>query len=183
MPNGKSYVSKINVCHAPSGKGSPEQITGVKVTFKNAATGVETSDGIEGNAASECPTDKVIELEENDCITRLNIAFDDSGSGHSLVYRRRQGTAEETKGLKKNFRAEDVTNDDVPATGCLSGYNLGFGAPAPATTPTVSASRALSAMHPTVGTGIWETLMGMITISSGALDEQLAEAELTALIS
>ena len=73
----------------------------------------------------------------------------------------------------------------MPATGCLSGYNLGFGEPAPATatTPTVSASRALSAMHPTVGTGIWETLMGMITISSGALDEQLAEAELEALIS
>ena len=103
MPNGKSYVSKINVCHAPSGKGKPEQITGVKVTFKDTATGVETSDAIEGNADSECPTDTVIELEENDCITRLNIAFDETGSGHSLVYRRRQGTAEETKGLKVSF--------------------------------------------------------------------------------
>ena len=69
----------------------------------------------------------------------------------------------------------------MPATCCLSGYKLGFGAPT--TTPTAGASRAFSAMHPTVGTGIWETLMGMITISSGALDEQLAEAELTALIS
>ena len=188
MPNGKSYVSKINVCRAPSGEGNPEQITGVKVTFKDSATKVEVTemegskDGAGNIREMDCSdTEGAIELEENDCITRLNIAFDDTGSGHSLVYRRRQGTAEETKGLKKNFRAEDVTNDDVPATGCLSGYNLGFGAPA--TTPTVSASRALSAMHPTVGTGIWETLMGMITISSGALDEQLAEAELTALIS
>lgn len=188
MPNGKSYVSKINVCRAPNGEGNQEQITGVKVTFRDTATKAEytemegSKDGAGNVREMDCSdTEGAIELEENDCITRLNIAFDDTGSGHSLVYRRRQGTAEETKGLKKNFRAEDVTNDDVPATGCLSGYNLGFGAPT--TTPTVSASRALSAMHPTVGTGIWETLMGMITISSGALDEQLAEAELEALIS
>jgi hypothetical protein len=68
----------------------------------------------------------------------------------------------------------------VPATGCLSGYNLGFGAAATAT-PTAGASRFRSASHPIVG-GIWETLQGMITISSGALNDQLAAEELDAVI-
>jgi len=172
-----TYVSKIQVCRQSA---DTEQITGVKITFKNAATGVETPGAIEGNAASECPTDKVIELEETDCITRLNIGFDDAGNGHSLIYRRREGTEEETMGLKSDFKASDVTNDDVPATGCLSGYNLGFGAKATAI-PAVGASRVRLNAHPVVGSS-FETLQGMVTISSGALDEQLAEEELEAVI-
>ena len=109
MPSGKSYVSKINVCRAPNGEGNPEQITGVKVTFRDTATKVEyeemegSKDGDGKVREMDCSEDNAIELEENDCITRLNIAFDDTGSGHSLVYRRRQGTAEETKGLKVSF--------------------------------------------------------------------------------
>jgi hypothetical protein len=50
-------VSKIQVCRQSA---TDEQITGVKVTFKNAGTGVETEQPIEGNAASDCPSDKVI---------------------------------------------------------------------------------------------------------------------------
>ena len=68
----------------------------------------------------------------------------------------------------------------MPATGCLSGYNLGFGAAATAT-PTAGASRVRLTSHPVVGAG-WETLQGMITISSGALDEQLSAVELEAII-
>ena len=92
-----TYVSKIQVCRQSA---DSEQITGVKVTFKNAGTGIETEGEIEGNVESECPSDKVIELEKTDCITRLNIAFDDAGNGHSLIFRRREGTDEETMGLK-----------------------------------------------------------------------------------
>ena len=106
----KSYVSRVKVCHGSD----RELISGLQFVFKSTATGIETTEPLEGYSGSECPEDKEISLGETDCITRLNVAFDDSGNGFGLIYRRREGSGEESMGFK------EVTSSDLEKDGKAS---------------------------------------------------------------
>ena len=66
-------------------------------------------------------------LESTDCITKLNVAFDRFGNGHSIIYRRREADKVETEGYD-SVTSVALAYDDIPAAGCLSGYQLGFAA-------------------------------------------------------
>ena len=168
-----SYVSKIELCRADS---SGTAISGVKVTWTNFKDGTVTNGVLDGYTNSDCPVDKVVELAANDCITRFNVVFDANGNGHSVIYRRRMGESEESFGFG-TVTESDFSADDVPNSGCLSGYNLGWYAPA--TTPTTGASR--------YGRSLSEanivTLQGIVTISSDGIQEDLmvTEIEVSAL--
>lgn len=132
----KSYISRIKVCHGAD----EELISGLQFVFKSTATGIETTEPLEGYTGSECPEDKEISLGDTDCITKLNVAFDENGNGFGLIYRRREATDEESMGFKE-VTTSDLEKDNVPAAGCLNGYNLGFDTPA-SSEPTVGASRS-----------------------------------------
>ena len=168
-----SYVSKIELCRADS---SGTAISGVKVTWTNFKDGTVTNGVLDGYTNSDCPVDKVVELAANDCITRFNVVFDANGNGHSVIYRRRMGESEESLGFG-TVTASDFSADDVPTSGCLSGYNMGWYAPA--TTPTTGTSR--------YGRNLAEanivTLQGIVTISSDGIQEDLmvTEIEVSAL--
>lgn len=128
---------------------------------------------LDGYTDSDCPAEKVIELAAKDCITRFNVVFDANGNGHSVIYRRRMGEAEESLGFG-TVTDTDFSVDDVPASGCMSGYNLGWAAPA--TTPTTGASR--------YGRNLAEatvvSLQGVVTISSDGVEADLEVAEVGA---
>jgi len=164
-----SYVSKIELCRADS---SGTAISGVKVTWTNFNDGTVTNGVLDGYTDSDCPVDKVIELAAKDCITRFNVVFDANGNGHSIIYRRRMGESEESLGFG-TVTESDFSADDVPSSGCLSGYNMGWGAPA--TTPTAGASR--------YGRNLAEvnivTLQGIVTISSDGIQEDLMVTEVS----
>lgn len=80
------------------------------------------------------------------------------------------GEAEESIGFG-TVTETDFSVDDVPASGCMSGYNLGWDAPA--TTPTTGASR--------YGRNLAEatvvSLQGVVTISSDGVEADLEVAE------
>lgn len=165
-----SYVSKVELCRADA---SGTAISGAKITWTSAADGTVTKGVLDGYTDSDCPADKVIELAANDCITRVNVVFDANGNGHSIIYRRRMGEAEESLGFGTVTDA-DLAADDVPAAGCLSGYNFGWSAPA--TTPTAGASR--------YGRNLAEanvvSLQGAVTFSTEGVMADLEVAEVGA---
>ena len=130
-----SYVSKIQLCRKDV---AGLAISGVRATWTSSKDGTQTVGVLDGYTGSDCPVDKVIELAADDCITRFNVVFDANGNGHSVIYRRRMGEQEESLGFG-TVTTSDFSADDVPASGCLSGYNFGW--ETPATTPAVGASR------------------------------------------
>lgn len=158
-----SYVSRVAICRADS---SAEMISGVKMTFTNTRDNAETEEPLEGYSGSQCPLDKVIELNATDCITRFNVVFDQLGNGHSIIYRRREGEAEETIGFG-NVTTADFSTDDVPASGCLSGYNFGFDS------PIIDASGRRLASDSEV------SMQGAYTVSNEGAETDLEMAEIT----
>jgi len=165
-----SYVSKIQLCRKDA---AGVAISGVKVTWTSAKDGSVTNGVLDGYTSSDCPADKVIELAPKDCISRFNVVFDANGNGHSVIYRRRMGEAEESLGFG-TVEASDFSADDVPASGCLSGYNFGW--EAPSTTPSVGAAR--------VGRSLAEanivSLQGVVTLNNEGVEADLEVAEVGA---
>jgi hypothetical protein len=58
--------------------------------------GFPTEKSIEGYEDSICDLEVV--LERTDCISKLNVLFDEYGNGHSILYHRKNSNVDETVG-------------------------------------------------------------------------------------
>jgi hypothetical protein len=138
----------------------------VRFAFRSTDTRAASYDGeLQGYAESLCDLTVTIS-NATDCITRLSVAFDELGNGHTLIYKRLYGETLETVGYG-DVSVDDLMADETPESGCLSGYQLGFAEPV-AAVPTVGASRAGRMLSAAV-----VSLQRVLTVSNEAIDNAL----------